>query len=95
VTRRRLLGRFAIDDQIRRSIDDTALLQVWFGEARADATALSVDGNLTVAWLSPSGAVAGLLVQDYVDGENRSIAFDFGEIEIANDGSEITVFLRA
>lgn len=45
--------------------------------------------------VSPSGEIAGLLVQDYVNTESRAVRFGFGEIEIVNDGLEITIFLRA
>jgi hypothetical protein len=93
--RRKLLGRFGLDDQLEQSIADTGVLELSFAEARPDATVLSEDGNRTVAWLSPSGEIAALLVQDYADGESRIIRFGFGEIEITNDGSEISVFLLA
>jgi hypothetical protein len=94
--RRQLLGRFDLDDRLEQSIDDTGMLELCFAEARPDATALSEDGNLTVAWLSPSGEIAALLVQDYVNGETRLIKFGFGTVEIVNDGSNISAFfLRA
>ena len=93
--RRRLLGRFDLDDQLERSIDDNGRLELSFAEARADATVLSDDGNLTVAWLSPSGEIATILVQDYVNGESRIIKFAFGEVEIVNDGAQVSVFLLA
>jgi len=44
---------------------------------------------------APSGEVAALLVQDYVNGESRAIPFIFGTIEIENDGSTVSVFLLA
>ncbi len=91
--RRKLLGRFALDAQLERSIDDTGMLELSFAAARPDATALSEDGNRTVAWLSPSGKIAAVLVQDYVNGESRIIRFGFGALEVANDGSEISVYL--
>jgi hypothetical protein len=90
--RRKLLGRFDLDDQLERSIADSGLLELHFAEARPDATALSEDGNRTVAWLSPSGEIAALLVQDYVNGESRTIELGFGRVEIVNDGSEISAF---
>jgi hypothetical protein len=93
--RRKLLGRFGLDDQVEQSIDDSGMLELCFAEARADATAFSEDGNQTVAWLSPSGEIAAVLVQDYINGESRIIRFGFGDIEITNDGSEISVFLLA
>lgn len=93
--RRRLLGRFELDEQLEDSIDSSGLLEVWFEAARPDATVLSDDGNRTVAWLSPSGEIAGVLVQDYVNGESRTIKFGFGDLEITNDGAELSVFLLA
>ena len=87
--RRRLLGRFDLDDQVETSIDDNGMLELSFAEARSDATLLSDDGNRTVAWLSPSGEIATILVQDYVNGESRVIKFAFGEIEIVNDGAQV------
>lgn len=93
VRRRTLLGRFQLDEQLERSIEETGLLDLLFGGARPDTTIVSDDGNRTVAWLRPSGEIAALLVQDYANEETRVIPFAFGALEIVNDGSEIAVFL--
>ena len=90
---RTLLGRCALHDAMERSIDETGMLDLWFATAHPDSSVVSEDGNRTIAWLGPSGEVAGLLVQDYVNGESRIVPFSFGTVEIANDGSEISVFL--
>ncbi len=93
--RRKLLGRFDLDDQLEQSINDNGMLELCFSEARPDVTALSEDGNRTIAWLSPSGEIAAVLVQDYVNGESRIIKFGFCDIELVNDGSKISAFLLA
>ena len=54
----------------------------------------SLDGNRSIAYLAPSGEIAALLVQDYANGESRTIPFDFGEIEIVDEGAKLAVFLR-
>ena len=92
--RRKLLGRFELDDQLERSIAETGMLELRFGHARPDATMVSADGNRTIVWLSPSGEIAAVLVQDYVAGEHRIIRFAFGDLEIGNDGATISAFLH-
>ena len=91
---RRLLGRFELCEAIERSIDDLGLLDLWFGDAHCDANVASDDGARTIAWLSPSGEIAGVLVQDYVNGESRIVPFGFGTIEIVNDGTQVSVYLQ-
>src|SRR4051812_22080249 len=93
--RRQLLGRFALDDQLEREFDRSGMLDLRFVEACGDASLVSIDGNRSIAWLSPSGAVAGLLVTDYVNAETRIIPFTFGDLEVVNDGCEVSVFLHA
>jgi hypothetical protein len=91
---RKLLGRFEIDDQLADSIDGCGLLEVLFSPTRPDAHLLSLDGSKTIAWLTPSGTIGSILVQDYVDAEGvRLVPFDFGSLEIVNDGCTISIFL--
>src|SRR4051794_10899117 len=91
--RRKLLGKFTPGDQLEGEIERSGMLDIWFSRTRPDATVLSNDGNRTVVWVSPSGDIAGLLVQDYGSDESRLIPFAFGEIEIVNDSGDISVFL--
>ena len=92
--RRQLLGKFALTDQLEEEYARSGMLEVSFSATRPDATVLSDDGNRTVAWVTPSGEIGALLVQDYANAETRVIPFAFGEIEIVNDGAEVSVFLR-
>jgi len=90
---RKLLGRFEIDDQLADSIDRSGLLEVLFSPTRSDAHLLSLDGNKTVAWLTPPGTIGSILVQDYVDAEGvRIVPFELGSLEIVNDGCTISIF---
>ena len=94
-SRRKLLGRVELDPAIEKQLEDTGLLEVHFATRKADTSMLSLDGNRTIAWMAPSGELAGLLVQDYHDGVGtRVIPFAFGELELVNDGAELSVFLR-
>jgi hypothetical protein len=92
--RRTLLGRFPLSGLVRSSIDETGLLDVTFSEARSDAMLRSLDGNRSLVWVAPSGAICSLLVQDYSNGETRRIPFAFGELEVVDDGTDLTIFLR-
>ena len=91
--RRKLLGKLILDERLERDIARSGLLDVTFAPTRADATLVSDDGQRTVAWLSPSGEIAALLVQDYVVGESRRIPFAFGEIELVAEEGELALFL--
>lgn len=92
-----LLGRFEIDASVQNSIEQTGLLELVFDRsqtAAADASLLSLDGNKSLLGLTPSGAIRSLLVQDYVNGEFRSIPFEIGSVELQSDEGTITVTLR-
>lgn len=93
---RLLLGRFPIDAQLSRSIDDTGLLTLIFERGvRPDASLVSLDGSRAVASVLPSGRLAALLVQDATDAEGtRRFPFVFGVVELVNDGASLTVFLE-
>jgi hypothetical protein len=93
---RRRLGRFELDVQTSRSIDETGLLELVFSRhPLPDAELSSLDGARTIARLQPSGALGVLLVQDSVDAEGlRRIPFVFGVVELVNDGATVTVFLE-
>jgi hypothetical protein len=95
IPRRTLLGRVPIDDQLVDEIERSGLLDVRFSRTRPDATIASDDGNRTIAWLEPSGAIGAILVQDYSNGESRRVPFPFGAVDIENDGATIAIFLRA
>jgi hypothetical protein len=94
-SRRRLLGRFTYSAQLQEEVARSSLLDLSFEKGGGDATLLSLDGNRSVVWIAPSGAIAGLLVQDYAGEDERHIPFEFGTIDIVNDGMEISVFLRS
>ena len=92
MTRRKLLGRFDLDDQLVRDIERSGLLDVVFTSTRGDTSLVSEDGARSIAWLAPSGEIAGLLVQDYVVAESRLIPFAFGALEVVADGDELSVY---
>jgi len=80
--------------QFQASLEDTGLLEITLSSTRPDATLLSLDGNRTVAWITPSGEIGAILVQDYVgDEETRTIPFVFGDIELVNEQDRLSVFL--
>lgn len=92
-SRQKTLGRFTIDTQLREELDRSGLLDLRFGRGPAlhGGQLMSLDGNRGLLYLCPSGNIGGLLVQDYVADEERTIPFEIGEIEIATRGDEFEV----
>jgi hypothetical protein len=91
---RKLLGRFVIDEQLEQEFLRSGMLEVRFVDTRSDVTLVSLDGAKSILWLTPSGGISGVLVQDYAPDESRVVPFEIGEIEIEADGDELRVFLR-
>ena len=92
-TKRALLGRVVLDDRLIAEIERSGLLDVRFTSSRSDAAIASDDGNRTVAWLAPSGAITAILVQDYCNGESRRVPFSFGTIDIEHGDGGLSFFI--
>jgi hypothetical protein len=89
----RILGTFEFGELLERQLVATGMLDLIFTE-QAESTLESFDGLHSIVYLTASGKIASLLVQDYAPFESRIIQFAIGMIELVGEPGKIAVYLH-